>query len=239
MEENLKGIYAIIVREKYAYVGQSVNLLGRIEDHLKKMVNNDHPNFKNINYTMNDVEYKILEYTNDNYNLNDLEKKWYDNYSDLYIMMNLRPCGEQSINGRMYKFYKNMNFSYETYMNNIYIGDKIITSEDGLLCLSDAINYIKENSDYDFRCERVFRTDIFKDRVRALYNINNSNESIVVQMKKKKIYKTIGARDNKKIYCSFGILFTTFFGCKIPQISSSALMLISDYGYNIKNNYIY
>ncbi len=222
------GIYMITVKDVYAYIGQSVDVDNRLKKHKRDIENKCHPNMELIgDYSLHDCKFNILlECKSDELNKKELEM--YDKYSTSYIMLNKRTCGLQSINGSTLKFYDDKNPSLKYDNENFYIDEIEISKNGNMYCLSDLVLYIKNHTDFDFRINQILIKHDFIDRINAIYNLDiPKTRNTAKYLKDANIYKVVGARENKKIYCTFEVFITfAFYSC--PQFAASMCIMIGD-----------
>lgn len=224
----MTGIYMITVKDVYAYIGQSVDIDNRLKKHKRDIENKCHPNMDNIgDYSLSDCKFSVLTECKSE-ELNDMELEMYEKYSTSYIMLNKRVCGIQGVVGESLVFYngKNPNLNYNN--GSFYIEDVKINSIDNMYCLSDLVLYIRNHTDYDFKLNGVLVNNGFIDRINALCGLAiPKTRNTAKYLKEAGIYKVIGARENKKIYCSFEVFVTfAFYSC--PQFAASICIMIGD-----------
>lgn len=224
----MTGIYMITVKDVYAYIGQSVDIDNRLKKHKRDIENKCHPNMDCVgDYSLSDCKFDILLECEPE-ELNELESFMYDKYSTSYIMLNKRLCGLQGVVGDSLIFYNNKNPEL-TYRNeNFYIDGLKVSKYNGMYCLSELILYIKNHTDYDFRPNRVLIKYEFVDRINAIYGLNiPKTRNTAKYLKEADVYKVLGARNNKKVYCSFEVFITfAFYSC--PQFAASLCIMIGD-----------
>lgn len=154
---------------------------------------------------------------------------FYESISSKYEMLNKKECGIQGVNGDCITFEEGKNPNLSISDGDFYInGIKVGRLNNGMYCLTDLIEYIRENSNYDIRTSPILNKKEFIERINALYGVNILNSRDVVgKLKDAGIYKVVGAKNNKTIYCSFGVFVTfAFYSC--PQFAASVCMMIGD-----------
>lgn len=220
------GIYMFTYKDRYAYVGQSVNLEGRIKKHKRDIANNTHPNMEKFDkYDLSDFKFKVIEECSAE-ELNVKEQEVYEAMSLKYIMLNKRKCGLQGVVGDRLVFYGDKNPSFEYKDGNFYIEGIKVDKVDDMFCISDITNYILNHSDYDFRQERILIGHSFIDRINCLYKCNiPKDRKTASHLKEIGIYKVKGARENKRVYCKFGV-FITYVYMSCPQLAASVCILV-------------
>lgn len=218
----------ITVKGVYAYIGQSINIDERLKKHERDIENKNHPNMETIgDYSISDCKFSVLEECKKE-ELNSKELEMYEKYSTRYIMLNKRTCGLQGVAGESFTFYGGLNPSLTYKDGDIYIDGIKIIKNDNMYCLSDLVFYIRNHSDYDFRVNRIIIKHEFIDRINAIYGLNiPKTRNTAKYLKDAKIYKTFGARENKKVYCSFEVFITfAFYSC--PQFAASICIMVGD-----------
>lgn len=215
-----------VINDEYAYVGQSVDVEKRIEKHKRLLNEKKHPNV-NLVEDIKSIDFYILEECSIS-KLNEYEKLYYEKIASKYIMLNKRECGIQGTNGVSVVFKGNDNPNLTFSNGSFYINEIRISKYEKLYCLSELVDYIRNNSNYDIRINRVLDKYDFIDRINVLCNTNISKErNVASQLKKLGIYKVLGARRNKKVYCSFSVFITfAFYSC--PQFAASICIMIGD-----------
>lgn len=222
------GIYMITIKDVYAYIGQSIDIEKRLRKHKNDIKNKRHPNMKAIgDYSLSDCIFSVLtECSSDE--LNEKELEMYDKFSTKYIMLNKRECGIQGVAGDSLFFYDNKNPSLIYENNDFYIDGIKVSKYQDMYCLSDLVLYIKNHSNFDFRLNRILIKNEFIDRINAIYKLEiPKTRNTAKYLKEAGIYKVIGSRDNKRIYCSFGVFVTfAFYSC--PQFAASICIMIGN-----------
>lgn len=220
------GIYMIVIKDVYAYVGQSVNIDERLKKHKADIENKCHPNIPN-HFNLTDCKFIELAQCS-KFELNSLELEMYHKYCTSYIMLNKKTCGIQGVCGEHLRFYNDKNPSFEFVENEFIIDGIKIRRLDNMYCLTDLMLYIRNNSIFDFRLNSILIKQDFIDRINALYNIQiPKTRNTVKYLKTHGLYKVTGARSNKKIYCDFNLFVTiAFYSC--PQFAASICIMIGN-----------
>lgn len=224
----MTGIYMITVKDVYAYIGQSVDIDNRLKKHKRDIENKCHPNMNCVgDYSLSDCKFDILLECEPE-ELNELESFMYDKYSTSYIMLNKKACGLQGVVGDSLRFYNDKNPSLIYKDGNFYIENIKVNTYDNLHCLSDLVLYIRNHTDYDFRLNSILVNNGFIDRINALCGLSiPKTRNTAKYLKDAGIYKVVGTRENKKIYCSFEVFITfAFYSC--PQFAASLCIMIGD-----------
>ena len=223
------GIYSFTYKDKYAYVGQSIDVENRILQHKIKIEKNIHPNMEIFeNYCLSDFSFNVLEECDKN-DLNDKESSYYKKLSSKYLMLNKRECGVQGIVGDKIIFNDNDNPKLEFVNDNFILdGNMIEKDEDNMYCLSNLSLYIRNNSNHDLRVNQVLNKEEFIDRINALCKCNiPKDRNTSKHLKDLGLYAVKGARDNKRIFCSFEVFITfAFYSC--PQFAASICIMIGN-----------
>lgn len=230
-----KGIYAIVFDDKYAYVGQSVDLESRKREHFRLLSSCSHPNFSMVTkFDKKDFEFLVLKEVLDNSLLNGLESSCFDELSKKYEMVNVRPCGVQGVAGCSVE-YENVDFRLRFVGNSLFVGDKEISMRDGMYCFSDLIDYLISHSSYSRNLSEVVNGKTFVDRINACYHSDIPyDRQSVRHLKDMGIYKTIGKGDNRRIYCDFKVFLTIAIET-CPMMCASCLILIADNAFGLTN----
>lgn len=216
-----------VINGEYAYVGQSVNMEKRIAIHEKLIKRHEHPNVQS-DLPINTLDFEVLcECTAGQ--LNESEKLYFEKYSSKYKMLNKKDCGIQGVNGDTITFSSEKSPELLYKDGYFYINeDRIARDSDGLHCLSELLSYIRDNSNYDIRPNAILNKNEFIDRINSLCHLNMmKSRDVAGQLKDAGVYKVKGARDNKKIYCTFEVFITfAFYSC--PQFAASICMMIGN-----------
>lgn len=234
----MTGIYALIVNEKFAYVGQSINIEKRLSSHMRHLSENRHSCFNEKTMKENIKNFKSIVLKEcDKDELNEYEYKMYEEMSKKYKMVNKKKCGIQGHRVEKVIFKEGCNPDLELINGDFYIDNiKIEKSDDGLFCLTDLVKYINNNSNIDIRINEVLNTNDFIDYMNALYKIKIPKERRTSEyMKAFGLYKVIGTRENRKIFCKPGILIT-FAYKTCPQIAASVVILITEISFGMRND---
>ena len=233
MEEK-SGIYMFTYKDKWAYVGQSINIDNRIKQHKRDIYLKRQLNLSIFDdYSINDIKFKILEYC-DIDSLNEKEYLYEKKISEKYKMLNIKQCGiQKNMNEHIFFYDDKINIKYDG--TNFYINKWKIKSKGRFHSLISLSNYIKENTNYtDFRFTDKINK-LFIDRICALHNIEyNKDISYINFLKSKGYYITIGRGLNRETYCDFDC-FITFLYMSCPRLSASLIMAL--YDNNIINKY--
>lgn len=231
------GIYSFIYKDKYAYVGQSIDVESRINTHKRDIISNRHPNlFLLSDYDIKDFTFNI-EMQCDKNELNANEAKIYNELSHKYIMLNKVRCGMAAINGFNIIFRDDIDTSISYKNDTFYIGDFEISKYDNLYNLTQLKNFIIDNSNYDIKISGIMNSDEFRNKVLALLNIprTKNKRRISEELKQLGVYKVIGARSKKTIYCSYEV-FITFLFSSCPQFYASLCIMLFNNWNNGKSN---
>lgn len=213
------GIYIFIVNNKFAYIGQSVDIENRLKNHIKKIERCNHPNIsKDIKYSYSDVKYEVLELCNKE-SLNEREKYYYDIYSHEYTMLNIQECGNSRKRFDSNILDGDVNlFFYET-DSYIQISDECYISKmDDLISISELYYFLTKNADVIksipdiVNSEKVLDKIYYSSNLRLKYSFSEfkdkvSNRNAVKFFKDEKMWKTRGARDNRNVYVNKYIWF--------------------------------
>lgn len=223
------GIYIIIVKGVYAYVGQSINVHSRLEQHKHLILKKKHSNLKIIDdYSIDDCEFKIVCKCLPS-ELNEMEKSVYKKYSSKFIMLNKRECGLQKDPNYRIMFIDDGIPLLEYKDNHFFIdGSQVEIDENRMHCLTDLLLYIRNNSNFNIRPNTILNKDSFIDKLNVLSRVEiPKDRNTSKHLKDAGLYKVRGARDTKKIFCDFNI-FITFAYESCPQLSASICMMIGD-----------
>lgn len=232
------GIYSFVYKGKYAYVGQSIDLLNRIETHKRGIKSKKHPNLTFLDdYVIDDFIFNI-ESECDIEKLNEEEVRIYNLMSHKYIMINKVKCGMAALNGFNIIFRDDVDTTISFKNGTFYIGSFEISKKDNMFCLTDLKNFIIDNSNYNIDITGIMNTNEFRERVLSLLGISitKNKRKIVGELKSLGVYKTIGARTNRKVYCSYEV-FITFLFASCPQFYASlCIYLVDNWMNNGKGN---
>lgn len=234
----MTGIYALIVNNKFAYVGQSINIENRLKSHTRHLSENRHSCFNKKSMKEDIKTFKsIILKECDKTDLNKYEYEMYEKMSKKYKMVNKKKCGIQGHRIERVIFKDGCNPNLELIDGNFYIDNiKIEKSDDGLFCLTDLVKYINNNSNMEIRINEVLNTNDFIDYMNALYKTKIPKERRASEyMKAFGLYKVVGARENRKIFCRPGILIT-FAYKTCPQIAASVVILITEMSFGIRSD---
>lgn len=233
-----KGIYSFVYREKYAYVGQSTDLLSRIETHKRNIKSKKHPNLTSFeDYDLDDFVFKIeLECSVDK--LNEEEFRVYNLMSHKYVMLNKVKCGMAAVNGFNIIFRDDVDLTISFKNNTFYIGTFEISKKDNMFCLTDLKNFIIDNSNYDIRMGQIVNTNEFRNRVLSLLGlpITKNKRRTVDELKSLGVYRAVGARTNKKVYCSYEVFITFLFASCAQFYANLCIFLVNNCMNNGKIN---
>lgn len=223
------GIYIIIVKGVYAYVGQSINIHSRLEQHKHLILKKKHSNFEIIgDYSIDDCEFKIVCECLPS-ELNEMEKSVYKKYSSKFIMLNKRECGLQKDPNYRIIFIDDDIPSLEYKNNHFFIdGSQVEVDETGMHCLTDLLLYIRNNSNFNIKPNSILNKDSFINKLNALSRVEiPKDRNTSKHLKDAGLYKVKGTRDTKKIFCDFNT-FITFAYESCPQLSASICMMIGN-----------
>lgn len=222
------GIYMFLYKN-YCYVGQSIRISKRIDGHKRMIKSKTHPNMDKISdYDINDIEFSVLEECNPS-DLNRREKYYFDIMSKKYVMLNKANCGMSGdrFSDRYFLLDKTPFLDYVN--GDFYIDNIVIEKKDGLYCLSQLVDFILDNSTYSVSLNNIINTNEFAERIYELYKNKGldipAKRCLVKKMKDLGIYKCVGARGNRKIFCDFGV-FVTFAYMSCPPFGASVCMII-------------
>lgn len=205
-----KGIYLIVFRDEYAYVGQSVDIELRLSGHKKRLHCCSHPNFDMLcEYNEDDFKFIVLQEVKDNSRLNELEVYYFNEMCKKYKMVNRIACGRQGVVDKTISYDDGVDFRIRRNGTQLFIGDKEISIKDGLYCLSDLIDYLIIHSDYCQNLNELMNGYKVVSRINSCYGTNFPfDRRIVRHLKDMGLYKTLGRGSNRRIYCDFNVFIT-------------------------------
>ena len=220
------GIYKFTYDDTYCYVGQSSNVENRISQHKNDIAKHKHPNMDILgDYDPALVRFEVLKECSAE-ELNYYEKQFFLRESLKYTMLNRTECGIQGVPNQRLVFYDCEIPSLKYIDNHFEINGESISTLDGMHCISELVSYINNNSNANINFAEKANSTWVVERLAECYKIDLAADGKVIPyLKKLGLYKTVGARANKKTYVEFKTFITLAYTFA-PQLSASILRMI-------------
>lgn len=220
------GIYKFTYDDTYCYVGQSINVENRISQHKDDINKFRHPNMSELeNYDPTLVKFEILKECSIE-ELNYYEKKFYLRESLKYQMLNKRECGTQGVAGISVVFNDCEVPNLKYIDGHFEINGESISTYENLHCISELVAYVNNNSNATINFAEKVNSKWVVERLNECYKCDlDIDGQIIPNLKKLGLYKTTGARQNKKTFVEFKIFITLAYAFA-PQFAVSITKMI-------------